>query len=224
MLCPGDLFVVDLDEPYAYGWDGNGAARSVRVPLAAAGIVGSDLDDLADLVRTGPLCPLVTQHIWHLCSSADPGVSSRPAVGTATAALIRGMFAGLRTRHGRVQRSPADLVEAVTAFVRTHLTDSGLSEATIADNLGVGIADLRHLSVSTQFDLERWILAERLVMAREMIGEQHDRWRPEQSRHWGFSNSARFTEEFTATYGVSPDEWQQISATERDTRDDGRSV
>ncbi|MEE3850251.1 hypothetical protein VZC37_07890 [Gordonia sp. LSe1-13] len=110
---------------------------------------------------------------------------------------------------------PEVLTRRVMDFVRSHLSDLDLSERVIADNLGVAIAQIRDLSASTQFDLDRWIVAERLRLAHHTLARQGSGWHPEQSRRWGFGSTSDFIEEFTAAYGVSPRDWQRISAEER---------
>ncbi|MEE4025345.1 helix-turn-helix domain-containing protein [Gordonia sp. PKS22-38] len=110
---------------------------------------------------------------------------------------------------------PEALTRMVMDFVRSHLRDLDLSARMIADNLGVSTAQIRDLSSSTQFDLDRWIVAERLRLAHHTLARQASGWHPEQSRRWGFGNTSDFIEEFTAAYGVSPRDWQRISAEER---------
>ncbi|MDY6808386.1 MAG: AraC family transcriptional regulator [Actinomycetota bacterium] len=109
---------------------------------------------------------------------------------------------------------PEDLTREVADFVRGHLTDLDLSERMIADNLGVSTAQLRDLAAATQFDLDRWIVAERLRLAHDALAWQTVGWDPEQSRRWGFGNPSLFIEEFTTAYGISPSDWQQIASAE----------
>ncbi|AZG44477.1 AraC-like ligand-binding domain-containing protein [Gordonia insulae] len=212
-LCrPGELMIVDLDAPYVCGWEGAGAARSVRVPTTDAGVHHDEFPDLVRRLGASPFCSLVAGHIWHLCGPGSASDASGHLIGSATTSLFHGLFADLRDPGE--EPTPDSLMARVTDFVSIHLTDPELSASMIADNLGVSTVALRRLSESTQFDLERWILSERLGLARNVLADQAGTWHPEQSRRWGFGNASFFTEEFSAAYGVSPGEWQQITTAE----------
>ncbi|GAA3713975.1 hypothetical protein [Gordonia hankookensis] len=215
---PGDLMVVDLDAPYVAGWDGTGAARSIRVPMQDAGVHPGELPELIRRIRASPLHGIVARHIWELCDTDSPADRrTRGLVGAAGSALVHGLFATVRDPADQI-RSDA-LMTMVADFVRSHLTDPGLSAGMIADNLGVSVTELRQLATSEQFDLDRWMLAERLRLARHVIARQGCQMRADQSRSLGFADRAHFAEEFSAAYGLSPQEWLQVTADRRGADD-----
>lgn len=110
---------------------------------------------------------------------------------------------------------PSALLTLVTTFARSRLTDPGLGAPMIADHLDVTVAQLRELSGAVQFDLDQWILAERLDLARlALVSPTARTWSPDHGCQWGFSDTSRFADEFKSAYGVSPGEFQQIAAAE----------
>lgn len=111
---------------------------------------------------------------------------------------------------------PNTLMTLVTTFARSHLTDPELCAPMIADHLDVTVAQLRHLSEAAQFDLDQWILAERLDLARvALVDPATATWIPEQAHQWGFGDAAHFADEFRSAFGLSPSEFQHITAGEQ---------
>ncbi|ORM28763.1 helix-turn-helix domain-containing protein [Williamsia sp. 1135] len=111
---------------------------------------------------------------------------------------------------------PDTLMTLVATFARSHLTDPELGARMIAGHLDVTVAQIRQLSVAAQFDLDQWILAERLNLARvALVAPSAAAWAPDQARRWGFDDATHFADQFKSAYGLSPGEFQQITAAEQ---------
>nr|WP_272918249.1 hypothetical protein [Gordonia sp. SID5947] len=211
---PGDLMAVDLDAPYTAGWHGIGAARSIRVSAQDAGVRPGELSELGHRLRASPLHRVLARHIVRLCVPGPvPDSRAEDLVGAASTALVHGLFATVREPAHRIR--PDALMAMVADFVRSHLTDPDLSVGMIADNLRVPVIELRQLATDAQFDVDRWMLAERLRMARALMAREGRELRPGQRRSLGFVDRRHFAEEFSAAYGLSPQEWQQMTVDER---------
>lgn len=208
-LEPGRLVVIDQDVPYEFGWSGAGSGRSMRVPAEVLDLAPGELPGLRPRLPHSPLYPLLCRHIAALAlpsdSLADPEAAD--AVGEASIRLARALIDSVRDT-----RAPDALLRRAVGFARLHLTDPALSVERIAAHLGITGADLRRIARDERLDLDRWLLTERLHRARQALAAPQTRpFRAEYARRWGFADSARFTGEFRAAYGLSPAAWQRAA-------------
>ncbi len=214
LLAPGDLLVVDLSAPYDYSWSGDGGAGCVQIPVEQLGLPMDVIRRAAGNVRASPLYDLVRGHVAQL--ARDPaGHSTDPAAASVAAAgveLARALLASAAQtgRHARTALAET-LLTRVRAHVRQHLTDPGLSPASIAAAHNVSLRYLYRICEKAGFSLEQWIIGERLRGAAEELRRPDSRGRTVAmvARRWGFTDPTHFTRRFRAAHGVTPAEWRR---------------
>ncbi|MEV6305675.1 helix-turn-helix domain-containing protein [Actinoplanes sp. NPDC051861] len=219
---PGELLGVDLSGSYDYCWSGDGAAGCVQIPLDRLGLPVDVIRPALGNLHASPLYRLVTSHIGQL--ARDPArITTDPAAATVAAATIdlcRALLASVGRAGPHTRQALADtLLTRVRAYVRNHLTDPGLSPATIAAAHNISLRHLYKLCAQADLSLEQWIISERLRGARHELLRTAARPRPIAAiaRSWGFRDPTHFTRRFQARYGTTPGQFRRTSAEARES-------
>ncbi|MET8653611.1 helix-turn-helix domain-containing protein [Nocardia aurea] len=217
VLPAGDLFVVDLNTPYDYRLPGFGASTCLHVPIEAVGLPYEVVREAATRLAASPLHTLVTAHIGELTRqaerlSADP---SAAVLGDTGIELTRALLASAYDMDYARGLMAEVLLPRVRAYVRRHLNDPELTPARIARVHDISTRRLFRLCAEAGFSLEQWIIAERLIGAREELARDAESPVAAVARRWGFVNNAHFSRRFRDMFGLSPREWRRIAQQER---------
>lgn len=217
LLGPGDLLLVDLASPYAYGWSGDGSSYAFQV----------DADQLAlplDLVRRAatrleesPLYGLVRDHVLRVTTEAEHVADEAAAnhLGLATVELMRALVlsVGGSERHRR-DAFRASVLPRIQRYVSEHLRDPDLSPREIAAAVGISLRTLYALHSTLDTSLEQSILRQRLEGARRDLASPtlRERTITEVAASWGFANHSHFSRRFRVAFGLSPREWRATTS------------
>jgi AraC-like DNA-binding protein len=215
LLGPDDLCVFHELAPRVYGWSGDGAGHSVLLDADRLGLPVELVVRASLRLAASPLHDLVLGHLRGLwrdpaALERDPGA---PAVGRATADLVRALL--LSAAHG-TDTPPAraaledTLVTRVMSYVRSHLTDPGLTPARIAAQHAVSVRHLYAVLSRAGIGLEQWIITERLERARTMLASPRHRRLSVAAvaARCGFAGQSHFSRRFRAAYGTTPSAWR----------------
>ncbi|MDT3446078.1 MULTISPECIES: helix-turn-helix domain-containing protein [unclassified Pseudofrankia] len=214
---PGALMMVDLSSSYDFSWTGVGGAGCIQIPFDQVGLPVDVIRRAAANLRCSPLYGLVTDHVAHLVRDA-PSLSADPAastLGRGSIELARALLASAAHAEPHARAVLAEtLLTQIRAYCRQHLADSDLRPAVIAATHNISLRYLYKICAQADFSLEQWIIGERLRGAREELMRPESRHRTIAmvARRWGFSDPTHFTRRFRGTYGLTPREWQRISA------------
>jgi len=211
-----DLMLVDLSAPYSFGCAVGGGARSFQLPYEALGLPPEVVRRAAPRLRTSPLHDLVLGHLRLLCDSVDQlaATPSAPAVGTATAELVRALVVSAADDdRRRADVREETLVVRVRSYVQQHLGDPRLTPETIAAAHHVSVRHLYRAFNAAGSSLEQWVIARRLEAARAMLASPAGRRRPiaAVARAHGFPDPSHFTRRFRQAYGLTPRDWQRLT-------------
>ncbi|GAA4208213.1 hypothetical protein GCM10022252_73030 [Streptosporangium oxazolinicum] len=118
------------------------------------------------------------------------------------------------------------LLMRVYAFIEQHLTDPGLSPATIAAAHSVSTRTLHRLFQTQNATVAGWIHARRLECCRHDLSDPFLADRPIHAiaAQWGFPAAAHFTRAFTAAYGLAPRDYRHRHRPDRHTRSDAGEI
>ncbi len=206
---PRDLILVDLAQPYVYGWRGAGASYAVHVDVDDLGLPRDEVRTAMRELRRSPLYELVRDHVAHLTRHADELAASGTAaqVGAATLELVRALVV---TAVGDARRLPdaehASRAARAQAYVRSHLRDADLDAAAVARATGLSVRALYRLYEELGVSLEQSIIEQRLEGARRDLAAPRQRYASiaAAARAWGFTNASFFSSRFRAAYGQTP--------------------
>jgi AraC-like DNA-binding protein len=214
-----DLMLSDLTAPYSFDWTGDGGSRAFQIPYDLLGLPEDVVRAAAPRLAASPLHDLVRQHLRRLAASAGElaGSAAAPSVGTATVELVRALIVSAAEDGGRRAATRHEtLLTRVRAWAAQHLSDPELTPGAIARVHNVSVRLLYTAFAEAGLSLEQWILTQRLEAARARLATSVDR-HPSiaaTARAVGFRDASHFSRRFRAAYGVTPREWQRLSAEE----------
>ena len=212
-----ELMLSDLTAPYSFDWTGDGGSRAFQVPYALLALPGDVVRKAASRLQASPLHDLVRDHLRRLAASADELADSAAAgaVGTATVELVRALLVSAAEDDGlRREVRHETLVSRVRAYAIRHLADPELTPAVIARAHNVSVRQLYKAFAEAGLSLEQWIIAQRLEAGRAHLGSAAGRRRSiaATARACGFRDPSHFSRRFRAAFGVTPREWQELTA------------
>ena len=206
---PGELFVLDLSQPFTIETD-TMAATSVYLPLAAvrqlvphldavtavpisaadgtAAVLRAMVDELMAVVSslTEQAADCIADSIPHLLSSVlNPLDEARGDLPSA-----------LRAAHR----------QRIRTFVREHLGDSSLDIQRVAEGVRLSPRYIHTLFTDEPATLMKWIWRERLDRCHRELADPALRERAigEIAYGWGFNDLAHFSRAFRDRFGCSP--------------------
>ncbi|PYE17324.1 AraC-like DNA-binding protein [Williamsia limnetica] len=209
---PGDLMIVDLDSPYVLDWPTRGRSRAIHVPYDLIGFSHEDFAHVARHLESNPLYDIVRRHIIELDINRDHEISGNSSheLGEATVSLTRALVTAGLTEQPQAQDSRVALIPRIQADIRARLHDPGLTERSLADRFGFTTHELKKRTCDHGFDIDQWIIAERLTEVRAELLESRRPPDARIARRWGFADQQHLEHAFASTYGMSIQQWWEI--------------
>ncbi|RKN39427.1 helix-turn-helix domain-containing protein [Micromonospora endolithica] len=105
------------------------------------------------------------------------------------------------------------LITRIRAYVHRHLGDVTLAPQMIADAHHISLRSLHRLFAAEDTTVAAYIRNLRLTRCRDDLADPARRGQPVQliASRWGFPDKAHFSRVFRAAYGMSPQEWRDLS-------------
>ena len=209
---PGDLMIVDLDSPYVLDWPTRGRSRAIHVPYDLIGITREDFAHVARYLESNPLYDITRRHIIELNINRDHEISDNSSheLGEATVSLTRALVTAGLIDQPQAQDPYAALIPRIQAHSRDRLHDPSLTEDLLADHYGFTTHELKKRACEQGFDIDQWILAERLTAVRAELLESTQPPDARIARRWGFADKQHLEHAFANTYGMSIQQWWEI--------------
>jgi AraC-like DNA-binding protein len=210
----GELLVVDVSQPFAFGWRGRGAAQSLNTWTDHLALPVDLVRRAGPRLRSSPLYELFRRHITDVTRNADM-LSTTPAagmLGAASVELARALIAtavdDVATARDVVEQT---LIVQIRAYVRQNLRDPGLSPGSIAAALAISPRHLHRVCANANLQLEQWIISTRLEHAKTELASTASRHRSIATiaRRWGFKDPTHFSRRFRVAFGALPSEWRR---------------
>jgi AraC-like DNA-binding protein len=221
LIGAADLMVSDLTAPYSFDWTRDGGSRAFQIPYDVLGLPEDLVRAAAPRLAASPLHDLVHEYLRGLAASADElaGSMAATSVGTATVELVRALLisAAEDDRRRRATRHET-LLTRVRVYAAQHLSDPDLTPGALARAHAVSVRQLYKAFAEAGLSLEQWILVQRLEAARARLASPAGRRRSiaATAGDTGFRDASHFARRFRAAYGMTPREWQKLSAEEGD--------
>ncbi|UGT62651.1 helix-turn-helix domain-containing protein [Nocardia asteroides] len=217
-VAPGELMVVDMNEPYEFHWAERGSSHALYLPIDEVGLPREVVVAAAARLPASPLYALMSAHIRDLVAAGDlvSGTGAADALSDAAIDLARALLASAYgAEYGRAAMHDA-LLPRIRGYVRRRLADPELSPATIARAHDISVRTLFRLCAAAEFGLEQWITTNRLDGARAELARPELRLLPVAviARRWGFANPSHFGRRFRELYGMTPGAWRGLAAAE----------
>jgi AraC-like DNA-binding protein len=212
LVRPGELMVVDLDSPYDFGWPGIGSSRCINVPADSLNLSHNTFRDASHRLQSSPLYDIMKSHITQLRINRDSEVSgtAADALASSTITLARAFLSSAASPHIDTDTFEAMLIPKIRAHIRDRLSDPDLNLEMIARRYGISSLRLQKWTAERGFDIDRWILAERLRGIRaELLGSDTP---PDESvaKRWGFDDFHHLRGTFLDTYGMTVHHWWEL--------------
>ena len=170
-----------------------------------------------DLSRS-PLATLLHRHITSLAALPPMDAASESALASPSMDLVRAV---LTIAVGDEFRSREPLGRTiglrVIAYIRAHVTDSGLTADRIAAHFGISRRYLFTIMNQLGISMHEWIREERLIRAATMLGEPRNALISVAAtgRMCGFDDHSSFSRAFRLRFGCAPSEWSHRSPGEQ---------
>jgi AraC-like DNA-binding protein len=209
-----DAFRTAFDQASVPGRVGS---RDFQIPSDLLGLPEDLVRSAAPRLAASPLHDLVREYLRGLAGSAGElaGSSAAASVGTATVELVRALLiSAAEDDRRRTATQHETLLTRVRVYAAQHLFDPDLTADTIARAHNVSVRQLYKAFAEADLRLEQWVLAQRLEAARARLASPAGRRRSiaATSRATGFRDASHFSRRFRAAYGMTPREWQRLSA------------
>jgi AraC-like DNA-binding protein len=217
-LLPGDFTLIDTSRPYEWSASGMNDSLVVRLPRELLRLPGSAVHRLVGAPlcgRTG-LGALLSAFIARATRDFDgyrPGDVLRAS--TTLLNLLGGVIAHELDAHTALppESHREVLFERIRRFIRQRLDDPALSPKTIAAAHHIAPRTLHLLFQEHDDTVAGYIRTRRLEHCRRDLADFTLRDRPIHAIavRWGFTSAAHFTRTFRAAYGLTPQEYRQLS-------------
>ena len=207
ILRPGMMSVYDVNRPYTYEVDGD--ALFVKLPRRSLiERIGETPCACAVAVEADDGVTTWASDVIRQASNLDTFDSVRTAslvgssVLSAVAALLDKPPASPSCIPGIDE--PHSLLSRVCAFVQAHLSDPGLSLASIARAQGLSERSLNRLFAILDITPMRCVLQQRLAMSRRALEQDGAARITDVAYSCGFSDLSHFSRVFKKTYLITP--------------------
>jgi AraC-like DNA-binding protein len=216
-LRPGDLTVIDCDEPYALRLADSFELLTVRVPQDRL-TSGRPLTPEATAIRLDPDSPPAQLLASYFRALAEPGWNG---CGLSSRFLDTGfelLTATLRESTARLSptRTPG-LLESVLRETRRRLAESGLHAADVAVACHISVRQLHRLFAERGITFGSWLREERLRRCHLDLHDPALVLMPiaEIGHRWGYPDAAHFSRSFSQRFGLSPKIARQEAAAKK---------
>ncbi|WP_018562017.1 helix-turn-helix domain-containing protein [Streptomyces sp. SID8377] len=221
VLPAGTLVLVDSSRPYTNvlrAESGNVRGLTVSIPRGLLPVSARAAESLLATPMSGRTGTgaLTAAHLSGLLAHAgqySPLDTARLA--TVSLDLISALLSQrLDFRQPSQASDTRVLFERALAYIQHHLGDPALTPGRIAAAHNVSPRTLERLFRTHETTPAAWIRTRRLDRCRRDLSDPLLRERPihATAARWGFASPANFTRTFRAAYGISPREWQQLTA------------
>jgi len=206
---PGDLFVVDLSQPFMLKTEAM-ATTSVYLPLAVVRQLVPHLDAVTALpisARGGTaavLRAMLDELMTVVSSLTEPAAD---CIADSLPHLLAAVLNPLDEAHGAVPSTlRAAHKQRIRTFVRENLGDSSLDIERIAEGVRLSPRYIHSLFADEPVTLMKWLWRERLDRCHRELGDRGLRERAigEIAYRWGFNDPAHFSRAFRDRFGCSP--------------------
>jgi AraC-like DNA-binding protein len=212
-LEPDDIAILDGRRPFRAGFSNDGRRAVAKLPRQM-------LDHRAPWLSRRPLhripagaqyADLARDHLIKLTAEdAPPDDGASLVLGDNLANLLA--LAGANDILPR--RLQPDLqLEAILAFCRANLHDSGLTPQRVAGNFGISLRTMHMRFALIGQTFGRWLLEQRLDACRAVLRDprQRDANISEIAYRVGFNDLSHFNKAFRARFDTTPRAWRNGS-------------
>ncbi|WP_282699914.1 AraC family transcriptional regulator [Streptomyces sp. CC219B] len=218
---PGDLFVVDLVEPWRLNCSDGSRLHLFLVPRVVFGVSAQELGRLRG-VHAASTDGVLDLLVPLLVTAAESAETYPPHVGRGIAGsivdLLEIMAVGAGTERGGPGGALTDergnMADRIGQFVNENLQNPELGPELVADRLRVSIRYVHKVFEAEGTTLSRWIRERRLHECRRELARTGGAGPSVPvsavARRWGFTNASHFSRAFRTLYGLSPSEWQHL--------------
>jgi AraC-like DNA-binding protein len=197
-----------------------GSTDLFQIPYDVLGLPEDLVRAATPRLAASPLHDLVHEYLRGLAASAGElaGSMAATSVGTATVELVRALLISAAEDDRRRATPHERLLTRVRVHVAQHLFDPDLTPGAVARAHAVSVRQLYKAFAEAGLSLEQWILVQRLEAARVRLASPAGRRRSiaATARETGFRDASHFARRFRAAYGMTPREWQKLSAEQGD--------
>jgi AraC-like DNA-binding protein len=206
-LLPGSLRLVDLGSAYDYASSGTGSSVSYQLAMDAVGLERTEIAAAAQRLSASPLCDLVRDSLTDLAAHAQTGGQVYQELHQAMVDLTRALVISVLPDDAPRSLPDNDIVlwAALCSYIRRHLHDRSLDEASAAESLGVERERLRRVAEARGVELSDFIRTRRVQLARAELARHSARILPARAvlastaARWGFTGPDTLLEAMAAT-------------------------
>lgn len=211
-LRQGDIAVCAGEENYRFEMHGNHELLVAELDLSTLAEQPEWLDDVIGRVIPREKCGVRLIHdfllsLWREGDALDEG-ESRESFGRVFADLVQ---VGLKPSP---QTSPAQqtpLWQRAKAIIAGRISDSSLTPASLAQELGVGLRSLQTAGAVNGTTPGSYIIERRLMLAQERLATHRNRSITQVAFDCGFEDSGYFSRRFRQRFGVSPAQYRSMN-------------
>ena len=192
MMSPGELDVVQADQPYLLDFPRPFSQYVIKLPRSAQ-------------PAGRAISPTATRFVRSLARDLlDPDVAPDGICDDVTARALQELLCGRPGEPARSQRAP-DLYGMAVAMIREKMFEPLLSRDRVAEELGVSVRTLARAFATHGTTFERSLWNCRLEAAHEALLSSRGRATiTEIALRHGFSDSSHFTRRFKQRFGAPP--------------------
>jgi len=218
-LSPGEFALYNTRRPYEVICGVDDEPTQLLTFMFPPSLLPLSPSRLRDLVAvripaTSGVGELTSQFLLQLARNID-SYSPADAVRLSTAALeiLAARLAHELDHHdwGTPESRRHALLTSIQAFIQQHLSDPGLSPATIAAAHHMSLRSLHQLFHEEGLTVAGWIRRRRLECCRRDLSDPALAARPVAAiaARWGYSSASDFSRAFRAGHGVPPAEYRR---------------
>ncbi|MFE1172605.1 helix-turn-helix domain-containing protein [Streptomyces sp. NPDC058773] len=220
-LRTGDMVVLDSSRPFrgdVHTVPGGWSHVTVQFPRGLLPLPEKTVQRLLAVPISGRhgIGGVFTRWLSDLNTRADEFTPADiPTLAAVTLDLLASVIARCLTAEEALcpEARRSALRAEINAFVEQHLADPAMTPRTIADAHHISLRRLQQLLAEDDTSPAAWIRHRRLERCRLDLADPRLHGRPIQAiaARWAFTDPARFSRLFRATYGMSPRDYRNLS-------------
>jgi AraC-like DNA-binding protein len=212
----GDAAIIDSAAPYELHFEQGMDQDYFRIPHSVLALPEKSITQLtATSLGQAPIGKFVVSYLQRLAASPDLlGAGPTALLDEPTIDLLR---AALLTQLGDTKESrpalEATLELRIVDYMTRHLAEPDLTVKRIAFDHHISVRYLYVILARAGIAPGDWIRMRRMDACRHelMTPEAKNRSIALIASSWGFNDASRFSRSFQAAYGLSPQDWRQLS-------------
>ena len=218
-LRTGDMVMTENTRPHRHSFLGDYRSIQetlvVRIPLALLSSRIANVHALAGayVAASSVIGSLISQFISNVWDK-------RHGIDNQAAELLGRQIVDLAILafdNGAIEELPESAVKTghlirMKRFIETHLSDSALSPASVAEAACISPRYAQRLFSSEETTISAYIVNQRLERCEEMLGSaQHGNLTISEIAHmWGFKDASHFGHVFRRKHDMSPSAWRNL--------------